>query len=541
MTFQIILLPRGRYWAWVRASKDYVLRYGVNLTPDPETAARYMAPHQVVTFPDLPGGFPEIGDLRAWFEARHPGIRLDPVPADSPEAFQERLRRRIENEDRFGQKERPFFLLWPTDYPVVTQPFGANPQIYTRFGMPGHEGVDIRALLNTNVYCCADGVVYMVHTDPESHAYGVHVRVQHRDGYKTVYAHLAKALVEVGDQVAAGQVIGKADSTGASTGSHLHLTLKREGATRRGETTYPKDVIDPTPFLVWPEERPQTTSAKTLWTAGRCLVGAHGRVEEPLEEADLRAIETARLEAVKLCMKERKETLDRLRAIDPGMMVVVRLTADFSHEPVSPRAFLAQVRPEVERLYGLGVRYYEVHANPNLQVAGWQRSWMGGREFARWFQEVVGALKATFPEAQFGFPGLSPGEAVSGWRADARQFLLDAEPAILEADWVGVNVYWTDPQALEGLHGARAVDEYRLLFPEKMLFVTEFNNPSPGADPAVKANQYVEFYRMLREGKGIGAAFAFALSAPRGHESVVWRREDGGLTAVPEVVGRRGF
>ena len=150
-------------------------------------------------------------------------------------------------------KEGPFALRWPAESRVVTQAFGARPEVYRQWGLPGHEGIDIGARLNAPIYACAAGTVYRVHVDDGKHNYGNHVRVSHEraDGtvYKTVYAHLAQIHVAVGQIVRAGQVIGLAGSTGNSTGPHLHLTLKKQGATASGETAYPYDIIDPTGFL----------------------------------------------------------------------------------------------------------------------------------------------------------------------------------------------------------------------------------------------------------------------------------------------------
>lgn len=58
-----------------------------------------------------------------------------------------------------------------------------------------------------------------------NHSYGKHVRVNH-GGEQTLYAHLNRILVKVGQQVARAQTLGLTDSTGNSTGPHLHFELK---------------------------------------------------------------------------------------------------------------------------------------------------------------------------------------------------------------------------------------------------------------------------------------------------------------------------
>jgi murein DD-endopeptidase MepM/ murein hydrolase activator NlpD len=139
------------------------------------------------------------------------------------------------------------FEVWPTEYRHITQHFGANPQNYAQFGLPGHEGVDIRAPDGSKIFCVAPGKVIQVHTRPHGHNYGIFVRVQHQEGYITIYAHLQKALVAEGDEVAAGALLGLADNTGNSFGSHLHLTLRKENARYRN---WPRNIVDPTPFLL---------------------------------------------------------------------------------------------------------------------------------------------------------------------------------------------------------------------------------------------------------------------------------------------------
>jgi hypothetical protein len=139
------------------------------------------------------------------------------------------------------------FEAWPTEYRAITQYFGANPQNYAQFKLPGHEGLDIMAPMGSKVFAVAPGQVKVVNSNPIGHNYGIHVRVSHVDGYETIYAHLESASVRPGDRVQAGQELGRADNTGNSFGSHLHLTLKKEGA-QFGN--WPNNIIDPTPFLL---------------------------------------------------------------------------------------------------------------------------------------------------------------------------------------------------------------------------------------------------------------------------------------------------
>jgi hypothetical protein len=139
-------------------------------------------------------------------------------------------------------------LRWPVDKHVVNQYFGENPSFYQPLGLPGHEGLDLFAPTNANVYAAAYGVVYRAH-HPAEHPYGFHVRIKHvvgNDVYRTIYAHLAQTCVSEGQHVRAGDLIGLADNTGNSFGSHVHVTLKKDGARTPG---YPPGIVDPWPFF----------------------------------------------------------------------------------------------------------------------------------------------------------------------------------------------------------------------------------------------------------------------------------------------------
>ena len=134
-----------------------------------------------------------------------------------------------------------FWLLTPVTLPPrITQVYGARPEYYAQFGLPGHEGIDYGGSDGAPIYAAADGVVKLIAKDDGKHPYGNHMRITHEGGYESVYAHLrgfVAGLVK-GDKVTVGQQIGYMGSTGNSTGTHLHFTLKHEG-----------EIVDPTPYF----------------------------------------------------------------------------------------------------------------------------------------------------------------------------------------------------------------------------------------------------------------------------------------------------
>ncbi|WP_420631612.1 peptidoglycan DD-metalloendopeptidase family protein [Candidatus Leptofilum sp.] len=144
------------------------------------------------------------------------------------------------------------FEAWPTEFRQINQYFGQNPQNYAQFGLPGHEGLDLMAPTGSRIFAVAPGTVRVVNTSPTGHNYGIHVRVDHKDGWQTIYAHMQRANVRVGQPVKAGDQLGLADNTGNSFGSHLHLTLKRQNSsyTDNSGTKWPYNIYDPTPFLL---------------------------------------------------------------------------------------------------------------------------------------------------------------------------------------------------------------------------------------------------------------------------------------------------
>ncbi len=139
------------------------------------------------------------------------------------------------------------FEAWPTEFREINQYFGVNPQNYAGFGLPGHEGLDFRAPDGSKIFAVAAGVVSAVQPTDAGHPYGIYVRINHVDKWQTTYGHLRQASVQPGQQVTAGQLLGLADNTGNSFGSHLHLTLKKLDA---NYLNWPSNIHDPTPFVL---------------------------------------------------------------------------------------------------------------------------------------------------------------------------------------------------------------------------------------------------------------------------------------------------
>lgn len=89
-----------------------------------------------------------------------------------------------------------------------------------------HKGVDFSARMGTPVMVTADGVVTF---SGVWQTYGNVVEVSHGNGFITRYAHLQRRLVEKGQRVTRGDVIGRVGSTGRSTFSHLHYEIEQNG------------------------------------------------------------------------------------------------------------------------------------------------------------------------------------------------------------------------------------------------------------------------------------------------------------------------
>ena len=98
-----------------------------------------------------------------------------------------------------------------------------------------HNGVDIPAPYGTPIYATADGIVGRAQ---RLGGYGNYVEIEHGNAIETRYGHMSSFVVQPGQQVKKGDVIGYVGSTGRSTGNHLYYEVRIDG-----------EPVNPMPFV----------------------------------------------------------------------------------------------------------------------------------------------------------------------------------------------------------------------------------------------------------------------------------------------------
>lgn len=108
---------------------------------------------------------------------------------------------------------------WPSSVRIITQ-------YYSWY----HNGLDIACPIGAAMpplYASSGGTVIRSGWDPWG--LGLHVRIDHGNGYETVYGHMSRIDVSYGEKVAKGEVIGYMGSTGNSSGPHVHFMVRYNG------------------------------------------------------------------------------------------------------------------------------------------------------------------------------------------------------------------------------------------------------------------------------------------------------------------------
>jgi murein DD-endopeptidase MepM/ murein hydrolase activator NlpD len=163
-------------------------------------------------------------------------------------------------------------LRQPVDNGPITQGFGEHPEIYARFGLAGHNGIDYGVPIETPVKAAMAGQVVKV--GYEENGYGNYLKINH-GGYFTLYAHLTQVKVRTGQEVQKGEVIASSGNTGFSTGPHLHFELR---ITVMKSKEYPAGEVDPLPYMeAYPARRLSLADTRGGHTAGAQYRGPDAR------------------------------------------------------------------------------------------------------------------------------------------------------------------------------------------------------------------------------------------------------------------------
>jgi len=135
-----------------------------------------------------------------------------PLPAEIfvPDVSTDQLPARVTVAPPTDTRHHLVRFSWPTQG-VITQYF-----------FPWHPGLDIANAYGTPERAADGGRVVFAGWG----SYGIYVQIEHGNGFTTVYGHLERVVVNTGELVQPGQLIGYMGATGRATGSHLHFEIR---------------------------------------------------------------------------------------------------------------------------------------------------------------------------------------------------------------------------------------------------------------------------------------------------------------------------
>ncbi len=110
-------------------------------------------------------------------------------------------------------------FIWPLSGARVLSPFGA-PR-----GDRSHRGIDLRGPAGEQVVAARAGRVVF---SGRSRGYGETIVVDHGDGFRSLYAHAARRLVDLGEEVRRGQALASVGSSGNASADHCHFEIRRD-------------------------------------------------------------------------------------------------------------------------------------------------------------------------------------------------------------------------------------------------------------------------------------------------------------------------
>ncbi len=142
---------------------------------------------------------------------------------------------------------RPGVLAFPVPSGRITQGYGSTGFALANYRGKHHNGIDFGRFLGAEIVAAESGIV--VGLDNQDNycwggAYGKYIVIRHDNNLTTLYGHMSRQVVSIGERVERGQLIGYMGRSGWATGPHLHFTVY-DSATY---TTRPSRVCGPMPI-----------------------------------------------------------------------------------------------------------------------------------------------------------------------------------------------------------------------------------------------------------------------------------------------------
>lgn len=236
-------------------------------------------------------------------------------------------------------------------------------------------------------------------------------------------------------------------------------------------------------------------------------------------EAEFREFRTLKPGVIKVLSAHSEGSVRRLATENPNVQWIVRAFLSFRGRSITPQQFydwtINDLTRAIQSLRAEGVAddsiWIEIHNEPNLVNEGWTTSWQNGSQFADWLKAVKAKYQQIFPQINYVYPGLSPGDNVPGIRTDSTRFLEESETAVYACAAVGVHCYWSQGWPMSTAF--RYLDSYQRF--NMPVWVTESsrNDSVPQISAAQYAAEYTDFWRGLNERPWVKGVTYFVAAA----------------------------
>jgi murein DD-endopeptidase MepM/ murein hydrolase activator NlpD len=153
-----------------------------------------------------------------------PPPQLSPANIQKMEQKTVDIQKNLDTLTTFVENQAALLASTPSIMPVaglISSPFGYRLDPFTR-ERAFHYGLDIVAAYGNPVLTTADGFVLKINNDK---MFGISIVMSHGFGYTTLYGHLSRVSVRVGQKLKRGDIIGSVGSTGKAIGPHVHYEV----------------------------------------------------------------------------------------------------------------------------------------------------------------------------------------------------------------------------------------------------------------------------------------------------------------------------